>query len=178
MGKGIRGQAKRLSASQFVYNEEGKTKNSLLCFSEDAMSRVPQGDWPPQWYSMRCGWAERRTERKRIGHARIFLIKGFSFFAFEFKKDFVILWIKYEKELWNEMIIFPNGPEFGPCLPISSFNIAKFLDLFLCFGNCESLRPFTVIKSSPSLVEKRTLKQILIYFLYQCQNFLTKKKKD
>lgn len=34
MGEGIRGQAKRLSASQFVYNEEGKTKNSLLCFSK------------------------------------------------------------------------------------------------------------------------------------------------
>lgn len=74
------------------------------------------------------------------------------------------------------MILFPNGPEFGPCLPASPFNIAKFLDLLLCFGNCESLGPLTEIKSYPSLVEKRTLKQILIYFLYQCQDCLTKKK--
>lgn len=38
--------------------------------------------------------------------------------------------MKYEKELWNLMVLFPNGAEFRPCLPISSFIIAKFLDFF------------------------------------------------
>lgn len=32
------------------------------------------------------------------------------------------------------MLVLPNDREFGPCLLISSFNIAKFLDLFLALG--------------------------------------------
>lgn len=57
-----------------------------------------------------------------------------------------------------KQLYFQNGPEFGLCFSSSSFNIAKFQDFFLCFGNCKSLGPFTGIKIYTSLGEKRTLK--------------------
>lgn len=72
---------------------------------------------------------------------------------------------------------FQSVPEFGPGLSSSSFNIAKFLDLFLCFENCENLGPLRAIKIYASLVEKSTLKQILTYFLLsvpECSHTHTK----
>ena len=125
---------------------------------------------------MRWSWTEEQRLKWRE-HARKFVFKGFFVLACDFKKIFCNSLNKIWKEIvkWNACA--SKWPGIWP-LPSHLFlQYSQVPGLISRFGNCESLGLFAVIKSYVSFVEKRTLKQILIYFLHLCQNFLTPKKK-
>lgn len=177
MGRGIKGQAERLSAFSFVCNKGGKGAESwtfsvcrTLVGREGCRPLQPWGahhvllKGTPQLSSI-----QRRKdaeEEKRGRHWATFISKRITFCMW-FLKSIFSHQIKWEKKTRNEIKqLYFHTTLISLHLLNSLSDAAKPLGLFICFGNWGGLEPHTIIRAD-SLAEKRLLKQILIYFLYQ-----------
>lgn len=176
MGWGIKGQAERLSAFSFVCNKGGKGAESwtfsvcrTLVSREGCRPLQPWGarhvllKGTPHLSSIQ---RQKDAEEEKGGrHWATFICKRIAF-CMRFLKSIFSHQINWKKTRNDIKRLYFHTTLISLHLLNSLSDAAKPSRLFICFGNWGGLAPRTIIRAD-SLAEKRLLKQILIYFLYQ-----------